>query len=333
MMQSLEVSSSGSAEMGPIVSVVIPSYNHAQFLREAVVSVLHQSQSGIELIIIDDGSRDDSPLVIEGIIAEYRQADIISICRENRGLCRTLNEGLALAKGKYFAYLGSDDRWYESRLKRQIEVLERSDPDVGACYCDCDIIDSEGKTINRAGAMFKYKGGNIYRDILWGRSMPMSPTGTFRTEIVRNVGGFDESHAIEDKDLWLRISKKYQIAYVDETLGSWRVHGSNTSKNLEGMQNYGMAVVDKALKSDESLRKNSGKLFARIDAIKSAEFYELLEMKSAREFAVLSIRRWPFGLLAWRTYLFSLLGRNLVSRIRSFRRARRTPGRVNGSKL
>jgi alpha-1,3-rhamnosyltransferase len=316
----------------PLVSVVIPSYNHAQFLSEAINSVLGQSETNLELIIIDDGSSDNSVEIIEKLISKYPERNITCIARDNLGLCRTLNEGLRLVKGKYFAYLGSDDRWHPDRLKLQLAVLEDSGADVAACYCDCDIIDSEGNFLNRAGAMFKYRAGDIYSEILWGRFMPMSPTGIFRTEVVRVVGGFDESHAVEDKDLWLRIAREHLIAYVDEPLASWRVHGSNTSKSLEVMQKYGVEVLNKALKEDPLLQKLKNKLFARVDSIKAAEYYELLDMRSARKFAVRALSRKPFDLLALRTYAFSLLGSSVVARIRKFRRRRSSPNSGNASK-
>src|SRR3989442_13154067 len=125
----------------PRVSVVIPSYNHAQFVGAAIDSVLAQTLSDFELIIIDDGSKDDSVETIQRRLSQLNDDRVRLVARENRGLCRTLNEGLLMARGRYFAYLGSDDLWEPTKLEKQVDLLGSAGENDASPFTDCHIID------------------------------------------------------------------------------------------------------------------------------------------------------------------------------------------------
>src|SRR5512132_2823895 len=131
-------SSSGAA---PDVSVVVPSYNHARFIETTLRSIAKQNTLPKELLVIDDGSSDDSPGIIERVLRDFPFPSEL-IARENRGLCATLNEGLAKTSGKYFAYLGSDDLWLPGFLSQRVQLLEsRADAVLG--YGHAYFIDEE----------------------------------------------------------------------------------------------------------------------------------------------------------------------------------------------
>src|SRR5258705_216615 len=130
----------------PNVSVVIPSYNHARFVEKCLRSVIDQKLAPAELIVIDDGSIDDSPAIVERVLKEC-PVPCELIVRKHKGLCATLNEGLDNTRGKYFAYLGSDDVWLPAFLKERVRLLE-SRPDSVLGFGHCLIIDDTDRVID-----------------------------------------------------------------------------------------------------------------------------------------------------------------------------------------
>jgi glycosyltransferase involved in cell wall biosynthesis len=304
----------------PIVSVVIPVLNAGAFIRESILSVLGQSLDDIELIIINDGSTDDTERIVNDTVAEFPKRRITVISRENKGVSRTLNEGLARSRGAYFAYLGADDIWHELKLELQVELLERTG--LAAAYSDCWVINENGEITDRYGSQYAYRGGDIYRDIVWARFQPPSPTVLFRRSALESVGGFNEEHIAEDRDVWIRIARRYEIAYINKPLGFYRVHRTNTSANLEHTYEYSMQVLNSTLQDDPSLIRYGHRLRAQLDAFQSGAYYEKLKFQPARRYAVKAILQYPAETRAWRTLIFSLLGKNFVESIRNRRRAK-----------
>ena len=309
----------------PLVSVVIPSYNHAPYVEATVASVLAQTYANLELIVIDDGSRDDSVQRLTRLLDERGDARARLIARENRGLCRTLNEGLRLARGHYFAYIGSDDLWAPEKLERQVAALAAADDErIGACYSDSYIIDAEGRRLDRFGRQYRYRGGDIYRDLLLMDYMPPSPTNLFVREKLLEVGGFNEDVRVEDYEAWLRLARRFRVVYLPEVLASFRVHPTNTSSNYpERMLDSNCHGLKLAFEADPSisfwLRRHA---VARQHAGVATVYYNALEMGRARREALKALRLYPLEGRAWRVALGSLLGASLVERLRARRRAR-----------
>jgi len=123
--------------------VLVPSYNHAPFIEECLRSIISQTIHPIKLLVIDDGSKDGSPAIIEKVLAEC-PFDTELIVRENRGLCRTLNEGFLLSTGKYFAYLGSDDYWLPTFLESRTAMLNERESAVLA-YGNASLVEDDGQ--------------------------------------------------------------------------------------------------------------------------------------------------------------------------------------------
>ncbi len=310
----------------PLVSVVIPSFNHESYVVEAIDSVLGQTLDDLELIVIDDGSSDDS---VDRIRAGLERAaeggpPCRLVTRENRGIARTLNEGLALSRGRYFAYLDSDDTWEPTRLERQLAALQQAGPDAVACFSDGWIVDAAGHRMGRFGRHFPYRGGDIYRDLFLSRFMPSSPTSLFVREALEAAGSFDERRAKVDYDVWLRVARLGTVAYVPEPLGSWRHHGGNfSSAHPEQMLRSCLSTVRAALESDSTLAPLRRQAEGRQRARAAVSYYDGLDLRRARAEAVLALRLHPWQRGAWRTLALSFLGPSLIARLRAWAARRR----------
>jgi alpha-1,3-rhamnosyltransferase len=318
-MMKFETTRRREATVAPRVSVVIPSYNHESYVGETIRSVLSQTYQDFELLIIDDGSRDASVEIIRQTLDELPSYNVQFIARENVGLCKTLNEGLRMSKGEFFAYIGSDDLWHSEKLERQINALQSADPTYGACFSDCLYIDESGTTLGRFSDFYRYKGGNIYDDLVWNRFTPHSPTNLFRRSVVIEVGGFNEAHAVEDRDLWTRLSRSYKVVYIESPLASWRSHGNNTGNDLEKMYEYGVEILEAVIAEDPKYRGLETQLRASLDGTQAYGYFAAGFRLKASEFALRSIRNDPFNSLAWRVLVSSATPQRVLSFLRTLR--------------
>jgi alpha-1,3-rhamnosyltransferase len=209
------------------VSVVVPSYNHARFVETTLRSIAKQTTPPKELIVIDDGSTDDSPQIIERVLREFPFPSEL-IARENRGLCATLNEGLAKTSGKYFAYLGSDDLWLPGFLRERVQVLE-SKADAVLAYGHAYFVDEKNRVVDCTADWARYTDGDV-RQMLLKTIGPMSPTVLYRRDPLENQH-WDERARLEDYDLYLRLSEAGPFAFDPQILSAWRRHGSNLSRD------------------------------------------------------------------------------------------------------
>lgn len=304
----------------PLVSVVIPVFNGERFIAETIRSVFKQTYRNLELIVVNDGSTDRTVEVVSECCSSIDIQRFKLLSFENRGVCAALNKGLNVAKGEFFAYIGADDLWDARKLERQVEVLEATNS--VAIFSDCYVIDAEGKILSRYGEQYPYRGGYIYEDLIWTKFQPASPTHLFRLATIKDIGGFNEEHIWEDRDLWIRITKDFRVEYIDQPLASYRIHGMNGSTgNLENMYKYSMQVIEAAVKRDADLLPHKARMEANIRAHLAASYYERLDLHSAFKTAALAVKEDPSNSLAWRTLLFSLLGKKVVSTFRRFRRS------------
>ncbi len=217
----------------PNVSVVIPSYNHARFVEKCLRSVIDQKLAPAELIVIDDGSIDDSPAIVERVLKEC-PVPCELIVRKHKGLCATLNEGLDNTRGKYFAYLGSDDVWLPAFLKERVRLLE-SRPDSVLGFGHCLIIDDTDRVIDCTDRWAHYVDGQA-REMLLLPVAPFSPTVVYRRKALERQR-WNEDISLEDYDLYLRLSMQGEFAFDPPPLAAWRRHRNNTSAQFDSMMN------------------------------------------------------------------------------------------------
>jgi len=207
------------------VSVVVPSYNHAAFIETTLRSIIKQTLAPAELIVIDDGSTDNSRSIIDQVL-NHCPFPCEVIARENRGLGATLNEGLGHSSGEYFAYLGSDDVWLPDFLRARADLLKSRSRAVLA-YGHTYLIDEANRIIDCTSDWANYLDGNP-RTMLLQTIAPMSPSVVYRADALRRHA-WNEKSRLEDYDLYLRLSDDGEFAFDPRVLSAWRRHHGNTS--------------------------------------------------------------------------------------------------------
>jgi alpha-1,3-rhamnosyltransferase len=226
----------------PSVSVVVPSYNHAPFVEQCLRSIFEQSYAPDHLLVIDDGSSDGSARIIAGVL-EQCPVPCELVVRPNRGLCATLNEGLARSSGDLFAYLGSDDAWHPERLEAGVRALAANTRAVLA-YSDCYIIDGEQRIVGSTTDWTSYVGGSVFNHLMEVRFVPLSPTVLYRRDALARFG-WREDGRLEDYETYLKLATLGEFAYVPRNLGYWRKHGSNTSRDVSMMLAEALAAQER----------------------------------------------------------------------------------------
>jgi glycosyltransferase involved in cell wall biosynthesis len=206
--------SDATTQPAPTVSWLLPVYNAQRYVAETMRSVLAQTFTDFEAIVIDDGSKDGSLAVLK----PFAQADprVRLISRPNTGYIPALNEGLQLARGKYLARIDADDLATPDRLAKQVAALE-ADPALVAVGCGGDLIDEHGDLIGDASCPLTHE--EIEQHHLRGSSVIHHPGVTLRADAVRKVGGYDEAlQPCEDFDLWLKLGEVGRVANLPDKL-------------------------------------------------------------------------------------------------------------------
>lgn len=215
-----------------LVSVIIPTYKRTEYLRLTLESILNQTYSNFEIIVIDDGTpNDDNELLCKN----FEKVKYIKISNSG-GPAKPRNIGIKEARGKYLAFVDDDDIWLPTKLQKQIEVLEQN-PNFGVAHGCCEIIDKDGnlmgKIIGRPGSL-DVKHGDVSLKMV-GNWTLMMPTTFARREVVERVGFFNEKipPALEDVEFWSRCSFETKFYYLDEPLVYYRVHDNNISGDTD----------------------------------------------------------------------------------------------------
>lgn len=218
----------------PLVSVAIPAYRHAQFIEETLAAVCQQTYPELELVLIDDGSPDNTFELAQRFLAahESRFRRIVLERRKNQGVSGNSNACIEACKGEWVHLLGSDDLIYPCKVARiQQAVTEWSDHDLALIHADCDFVDQNGQPVIRSRLLPRPEPGpqsDAYRWIFVGKHSIFNPSIALHREKFLAAGGFDRNLVLEDIDCWLRLSAKHAIARVPEVLASYRKHPGNS---------------------------------------------------------------------------------------------------------
>jgi alpha-1,3-rhamnosyltransferase len=219
-----------SAPAQPLVSMVIPSFNHGTFVQTCIESVLTQDYDNIELIIIDDGSADNSVGMIRALVSacEARFTRFEFRARPNKGLAATINEAIEWSTGKYFAAIASDDVLLKHKTSTLVRYLEcRSE--IPGVFSSCYPIDSTGR---RIGVVKPLAESCSFSDLICRNQTPIAPTQLLRLEGIKQVGGYKPELIIEDLYMWLALTESgARLGFVDDVLVEYRQHGGNSYSN------------------------------------------------------------------------------------------------------
>jgi glycosyltransferase involved in cell wall biosynthesis len=280
----------------PLVSILIPLYNHERFVPKCLDSVIEDDYPAKEIIVIDDGSSDESATAVKAWYdANHNKVmgRFEFVSRPNKGLTKTLNELVSLAQGEFVTLLASDDYLLPGGIRARLDYLLRNSEKM-AVFADCVVVDALDQVTLESGIEGIYGGRKKYfsidhlipYEIIFFWSVP-GPVFMARRAVYETIGNYDETLTIEDWDFYLRLAAQNAIGFIDHPVAAYRMHGNNSVQN--------MAVRYKQLESLMLTARKNKKLFNGIKKYRlvSKMFLlksELLKMKGNNIRAKLYLR-------------------------------------------
>lgn len=234
----------------PLVSIYITNYNYGQFIEEAISSVLNQTYPNIEILIIDDGSTDQSKVVIESYIKHEK---INVIFQKNKGLTKTNNVALRLAQGRYIVRLDADDKFKPDAIENLVSGFITDD--VAMVFGDWEVVDEDGNFL------YHFQRHDFDEDVTLYDCPAHGACTMFRTDYLKAVGGYDEELLCQDGyELWFRIVDKFKVKNLKNIVFEYRRHG----KNLTGNEDRILSTRSNILKKISEKKGYNSKPFAFI---------------------------------------------------------------------
>jgi glycosyltransferase involved in cell wall biosynthesis len=322
----------------PKVSVIIPAYNHGHFLGEAVQSVLDQTFPDFELIVVDDGSTDNTKEAVES----FKDPRIRYIYQENRGVSAAQNTGIRASSGEYIAILGADDIWLPQNLELKVKVLD-SRPEVALVCSDGFIFDdTTGVTLGSMWHLYspglnpRRAARQPLRELLSRASIFIRPQFTvLRREVFTEVGYFDESLRIgEDWEMFIRIVQCFPIEILDVPLGWRRKHGAALTASRVETYPEVLRTFDKVLRNRSLSGTDISLVKRELAHTHSSYGWEMIlngRTNVGRKKLIASIKVNPWCVRPYIYLVLSLLGTRLVLTIRAWNKQFRRCGRSQSS--
>lgn len=273
------------------VSVVIPAYNKADLTVRTIESVLNQTYENIEVIVVDDGSTDDTKnkLQLFGDKIHY-------IHKQNGGACSARNVGIKKATGEYIALIDCDDIFYPEKIAKSIECLEKN-PDCGFVHTGAYLINDDDDIISEFRSSNHPASGWIASRLIL-KDLICNSTVIIRKECFKEVGYFDEKIFIPaDWDMWLRLSEKYKAAYIDDKLTGYRLTDSYTASNMEIGINETVYLLNKAFSRNNHLSSGFKKrCLANLYLRYGLNYAVMQDFKKSRETLLKAVSNKPYSL-------------------------------------
>jgi glycosyltransferase involved in cell wall biosynthesis len=259
----------------PLVSVIVPSYNHAPYVQECILSIVNQTYKNIEIIVIDDGSTDNSKEILEklqkcwGFRLEFQA---------NQGLSKTLNKAIRSAHGKYINCSASDDFLDLDKIERQVAYLEKH-PEYSFVFGNVRMVDAQSQIMEGFSIIDSVLDPveSVKFESLLERNCIPAASVMFTKEIWEKCGGYNENTIVEDFDFCLKVAYRSKIAYIDEYFASYRWQGRNVTV-------YTLKMCDAVWKIVQNWknRMDAG-LFKKIAHRRSSSFFSILARKHKKE--------------------------------------------------
>ena len=284
----------------PLVSVIMKSYNHEKFLAECIESVLGQDFGDFELIIVDDASTDASRQIIDSYAAKDLRIQVI-FHEFNKGISKTVNDGIDAARGQFVAQIDSDDVWVADKLTKQLAVLERDEDLI--VWSEGELIDHAGRSIGKSfsescGGVSKKKTGDIFQDLVKGNYI-LGSTVLYKKTNLGEIR-YDESLMyINDFKFYLELARQHQFHYIAEPLAKYRLHSSNvlTGTSSEVMKRRQIAKREYATILEESIRQYDHEITPKTKANMYASlaglYYSLSQKKKGLRCLLQAVRYNP----------------------------------------
>jgi glycosyltransferase involved in cell wall biosynthesis len=236
----------------PLVSVVIPAYNAEDFIAETLNSVISQTYKNIEVLVVDDGSKDKTPQIVQSLA--QKDSRIILLQQKNAGVAAARNLGIQTSHGEYIAPVDADDIWYPEKLEKQVECMLNSDNSVGLIYC-------WSVNINEKSEILHFKGkkdcnpysveGKVYLPLLYLNFLGNGSVPLIRRSCFEKVGGYNcqlreqNAQGCEDWDLYLRIAQSYEFKLVPDFLMGYRQVTGSMGRNCFSMgRSYELVMAE-----------------------------------------------------------------------------------------
>lgn len=287
-----------SAATEPSLSIVIPSYNVAPYIEAAILSALDQTFTDLEVIVVNDGSTDQTAAIIERVAAERADPRLRIIHRANGGLAAARNTGIEAALGEFIGFLDSDDIWHPTKAAKHIDRM-RADPAIGISFSHSQYIAESG--VPTGGILFAKKTKPSLHDMIRRNHVGNGSTPIVRSICFKKAGVFrEELKSCEDYEMWCRIlwATDLRAEAIQEPLTSYRLRDSSLSFNFE-------KFVSNADLAMSALRKRMKHVPERLFRAGHAEHYRIAawkaaitgQDKSAANLLIRSLRLWPWLLL------------------------------------
>lgn len=271
-----------------LISVIIPCYNHSSFLNHCINSIRNQIDHDVEIIVVDDGSTDNSVEVAQGLGVRVIQ-------QRNAGPAAARNSGLAQASGKYLAFLDADDTWLPGFASTMLCAMERAGDQTAGVVCGWQFMSTGG---TRIGPPRLVDAATLrWSDLVLGNKFPIH-AALVRSEVVKHLGGFDENIiGVEDWDLWLRVlNGGSDLSTVNAILVAYRMLEHSVSGNIYSMFENSLKVVDKAflqrrLPAPAAVNRDKAYAWRYLDLC--AGLYANREDQHVREYFERAVALWP----------------------------------------
>ncbi len=299
----------------PVISIIMPAYNVAHYVTEAIDSVLAQTLTDWELIIVNDGSTDDTGARIK----QFDSPRIQPIEQPNAGVSSARNRGIAVARGEWIAFLDADDRWRPDALERLLAGA-RSEPSTVVAYGEGVVMDATGRVTGPEAAplLAARPSGFILRDLLKANFVVNPGVVLTRADALRTVGGYcADLRMAEDWELWTRVAKQGNWLYIGgQPILEYRQRPDSATREWGPQIHETMRAIDRVFTAPENterlslgdLRRLRRHRIAGAWAFSGAECLKSGDWRKARSFFFQSLRRRPLSLREWILLAFAIVG-------------------------
>lgn len=275
-----------------LIDVVMPTYNCAEYIGEAIDSIFSQGDHAFRVLVINDGSSDNTEDVLEPYMDRIEY-----FSKPNEGVVATRNFALDRLESDFVAFLDADDVWQPGKIDKQLATLNR-DGGIGGVYANAVLVDRRGNPNGRDYVDEEIRADlvpDIYPYLFLKNPIPTS-TMILRREHLEKAGRFDSAlPGTEDYDMWLRIARSTRLKYIDEPLARYRMHGSNISNNLLVRHRDNLIILNRHLNQSPEVRTSLGRRLSR-RLVREHYSYAYWLYKSGRRF------RAAAQLLPWMRY-------------------------------